>query len=395
MELTPTLQLQQQVFRLQTVLEASRRLHATIKLDEVLRTVLEIIVRELEVSGAFYSAFPFSYGDIPPRFLVHAVAGASPRGCARFPAHDRSGKLLTDVLVVVEDGRPLLLEECDFIESILLQAAVAIENARYHETTLQWERVEQDLASARAIQRSLIPEHMPEIPGYSVAARSLACYEVGGDYLDLMSLPTGECMMVVADVAGKGLTSAIVGSSFRSAFRAMALAGTPLPELAARLNDLHYAEGAEARRRYVTAVFAKLNPTTDSVELVNAGHNPPMLVDGSGQVTELGASGTPIGMIPGMSYTARTVPLHRGTRLLLYTDGLTEVFRGEEEFGPERLAEVFSRAPHPDGAELLQYVWQTVADFGGDGPQHDDMTALALLRAQDASVPKETAWQPR
>ena len=395
MELTPTLQLQQQVFRLQAVLEASRRLHATIKLDEVLRAVLEIIVRELEVSGAFYSAFPFSYGDIPPRFLVHAVAGASPRGCARFPVHDRAGKLLTDVFVVVENGRPLSLEECDFIESILVQAAVAIENARYHETTLQWERVEQDLASARAIQRSLIPERMPEIPGYSVAVRSLACYEVGGDYLDLLPLPTGECLMVVGDVAGKGLASAIVGSSFRSAFRAIALAGTPLPEMAARLNDLHYAEGSEARRRYVTAVFAKLNPATHCVELVNAGHNPAMLVDGSHKVTEFTASGTPLGMLPGARYETETIRLHEGARLLLYTDGLTEVFQGEDEFGPERLAEVFARAPHPDGAELLQYVWQTVAEFGGDGPQHDDMTALALLRAKDASVPKETAWQQR
>jgi serine phosphatase RsbU (regulator of sigma subunit) len=393
MELDSTLSLQQQVFRLQTVLEASRRLHATIKLDAVLRTVLEVVVRELEVSGAFYSAYPFSYGSVPPRFLLQNEVPQ--HGCARFPVHDRSGQLLTEVVVIVEDGRPLTLEECDFIESILVQAAIAIENARHHETALQWERVAQDLASARTIQRSLLPEHMPEIPGYSVAGRSVACYEVGGDYLDILPLPDGKCIMVVADVAGKGLASAIVGSSFRSAFRAMALAGTPLAEIARRLNDLHYAEGGETRRRYVTAVFAKLDSQAHRLELVNAGHNPAMLSEGLGKLVQIEASGTPIGMLPGMQYELTAVELSEGSRLLLYSDGLTEVFRGEDEFGPERLGEVFSRSDRECGAELLEHLWQTVTEFGAGSEQRDDMTALTLVRAQETGTGKqrkEAGW---
>ena len=119
---------------------------------------------------------------------------------------------------------------------------------------------------------------MPQIPGYSIAVRSTACYEVGGDYVDIVELPGGAQIMAVADVAGKGLASAIVGTAFRSAFRAIATAGVPLAELAARLNDQHYAEGVEARRRYVTAIFLRLEPATHTLEVVNAGHNPGFLL---------------------------------------------------------------------------------------------------------------------
>ena len=157
-------------------------------------------------------------------------------------------------------GKTLSLYEQDFLEGLVLQAGVAVENAHYHERAVEWARVQQDLDAARAIQRSLLPQQMTEISGYSVAVRSSTCYEVGGDYVDIVSLPDGGEIMVVADVAGKGLASAIVATSFRSAFRAMALAGLPLAELAARMNQHHYGEGQEARRRYVTAIFLKLDP---------------------------------------------------------------------------------------------------------------------------------------
>ncbi len=112
-----------------------------------------------------------------------------------------------------------------------MQTAVAIENARHHERTVHLQRVEQDLASPRAIQRSLLPQSLAEIRGHKIALRSVSCYEVAGDYVDVVSHPNGDQIMIVADIAGKGLASALVGSSFPSAFRAMALAGLPLVKL--------------------------------------------------------------------------------------------------------------------------------------------------------------------
>lgn len=381
MELESTLHLQQQIARLQALLEASHKIHSTIELDSVLRAVLELSVRELEMAGAFFTAFPFSYGEIQPRFLLHPPTSDPKRGCFRFSLLDRSGALLTEMIVLTRDCAPLSLYEQDFLENLSMQAAVAIENARYHERTLDLERVQQDLASARAIQRSLLPQSMPAIPGYSISARSQTCYEVGGDYLDILPLSDGRWMMVVADVAGKGLASALVGTSFRSAFRAMAASGLPLQDIAAKLNHVQESDGAETRRRYVTAIFAQLNPAEHTLDVVNAGHNPGFLVHGK-DVQEIGASGTPVGMLVGMTYTSMRYHLEQNSRFLLYTDGLTEVFRGEEEFGPERLLEEVRSWRGTQAEQLLNSVWSAVESFDGEVELTDDRTALALLRVQ-------------
>lgn len=373
--------LQQQIVRLQALFEASRRLHSTIQLDEVLRCALDIIMRELEMQGAFYTTFPFSEGRIPPRYLLGQGACTPARGCAVFPLRDKAGCVITELTVIPKEGVHLSLEETDFLESLATQTSVAIENARHHESALYLQRVEQDLASARAIQRSLIPQNIREAPGYRTALRSFSSYEVGGDYVDVVPLPSGEQVMIVADVAGKGLTSAMIASSFRAGFRAMVSNGVPLADAAMHLNSLHYAEGPEARCRYVTALLLRLDPVRHSLEFVNAGHNPGLLwPDKSKTPVYLKASGTPIGMLPTVKYTSEVHELSPGARLLAYTDGLTEVFDGPEEFGTERLAEAFLACNSRDGEAILNHIWKTIQEFTTENEQRDDMTALVLLR---------------
>ena len=379
MELDENLQLQQQIVRLQALLETSHKIHSTIELDHVLRTVLQITVRELEMAGAFFTAFPFSYGDVPPRFMLRQPSSDLERGCFRFPIIDRNGATLTDMVVITRDGAPLSLYEQDFLENLAIQAAVAIENARYHEQTLDMARVKQDMASARDIQRSMLPQSFPNIPGYSIGGRSVTCYEVGGDYLDILPLPSGELMIVVADVAGKGLASALVGSSFRSALRAIAHSGMPLDQMASHMNALHYGEGEQSQRRYVTAFFLRLDPKAHAIQVVNAGHNPGFLLNGSGEPILIEASGTPIGMLPAMSYAVEKYVLTDKTKLLLYTDGLTEVFRGVEEFGQERLLQAFRTCGSADANAILDSLWQTLDAFSQEAPS-DDMTALVVGR---------------
>jgi serine phosphatase RsbU (regulator of sigma subunit) len=364
---------QQEVARLQGLLEASRRIHGALHLNEVLGCVLEIAGKEIEAERAFFTPGPglegTEYGD-------GATAAESDPA---FALHDKQGNLLTS-LVVVRPDRPLTLEEHDFLEGLALQAAVAVETARQHERTIVLERVQQDLASARAIQRSLLPQDVPQIEGYCVNYRSNACYEVGGDYVDILKLPDDRYMMVVADVAGKGLASAMIGVSFRSAFRAMAITGLPLDELAARMNDLHFAEGLEARRRYVTAILLRLDARSNTIEFVNAGHNPGFLVGSAEGGTLIESSGPPLGMLPKRRYSVEARGMTPGARLLLYTDGLIEVFRGEEEFGEERLLEGFRECSEPTSGATLDRLWQQLDDFGDSTTQSDDMTALALFR---------------
>ncbi len=365
--------LQQQVARLQALLEVSRQVHAAVKPEEVLQAVLRIVRRELEMEGAHVTLPPITVGEMPPEPWDD---------CARFTLLSKDGQPLTELVVYPGAGKTLSLYEQDFIEGLVLQAGVAVENAHYHDRAVEWARVQQDLDAARAIQRSLLPQQMTEISGYSVAVRSSTCYEVGGDYVDIVNLPDGGEIMVVADVAGKGLASAIVATSFRAAFRAMALAGLPLAELAARMNQQHHGEGKEAQRRYVTAIFLKLDPRTHTVEVVNAGHNPGFLLSADRTVNQIEASGTPIGLVPMMLYSSETLEFQPGSRLLFYTDGLTEVFQGDDEFGPERLLATFRECKSDDCTAILKVLWQHLAEFSQGEPQQDDMTALALVRMQ-------------
>src|ERR1019366_1053542 len=207
-----------------------------------------------------------SAGDLPAPSLL------------RFSLCDKAGARFTELIVILSAARVLDLDETDFLESLAVQASVAIENARFHARALQWQRVESDLAAARLVQLSLVPQQMPEIANYVLAARSVTCYEVGGDYLDIVSMPTGETVIVVADVAGKGLASALIGTSFRSAIRAMVHAGLGLQEIATQINLLHFGEGEEARRRYVTGILFRLDPSKHILEAVNAGHTTAFLV---------------------------------------------------------------------------------------------------------------------
>ncbi len=376
-----TIDLQQQVARLQALLEASRQVHSTIREEAVLGAVLRIVVRELEMAGATFQGTGLSYGELPEP----AAEGDGGLALPIYLLQDREGKRMAELVVASPEGRELTLYEADFIEGLVLQAAVALENARNHERNLQWARVQQDLDAARNIQRSLLPQTLPKIPGYTVAFRSVTCYEVGGDYLDIVEQPDGSLLMVVADVAGKGMASAIMSTSFRAAFRAMAITGMPLAELATRMNQHHWAEGEEARRRYVTAIFMRLHPEAGRMEVVNAGHNPGFLFESGGATHEFESVGTPLGLLPGMRYTSEESSFKPGTRLLFYTDGLTEVFRGEEEFGPERLMEQFSKCPGEQADVILDALWSAIEEFAEGGPQGDDMTALALCRCAEGT----------
>jgi serine phosphatase RsbU (regulator of sigma subunit) len=374
-----TIELQQQVFRLQALLEASRRVHSTIREEEVLQSVLRVVVRELEMAGAAFPGTGLAYGDAPPD-----GAGGSDNGLFTYPLSDRDGKKMADLVVASPDARELTLYESDFLEGLALQAAVALENARNHKRNVEYARLQQDLDAARRIQRALLPQHLPEIPGYDLGIRSVTCYEVGGDYLDLVEQPDGSLLLAVADVAGKGLASAIVSMSFRSAFRGMAATGMPLDELATQMNQHHWAEGEEQRRRYVTAIFVRLHPESGEIEVVNAGHNPGFLVEPGIPTYQFNAAGTPLGMLPGMRYSSERRNLAPAARLLLYTDGLTEVFKGDEEFGPERLLDEFCTCPSRKADDILDALWTAIQAFGDGGPQSDDMTAMVLCHATDS-----------
>ena len=146
------------------------------------------------------------------------------------------------------------------------------------------------------------------------------------------------------------------------------------------MNLLHYNEGEEAQRRYVTAILLRLDPSAHSLEILNAGHNPAFLVESDGSSRKIRASGTPIGLLPFSSYIPQKLDFSPGMRLLVYTDGMTEVFHGEDEFGEARLLETFLACKEPTPERTLGTLWDTLEAFSDGQEQSDDMTALVLFR---------------
>ena len=257
---------------------------------------------------------------------------------------------------------------------------MALENARNHKRNVEFARLQQDLDAARAHSA------LAAAAGAARDSRLLGGLPLryllrgGRRYLDIVAQPDGSLLMAVADVAGKGLASAMMSTSFRAAFRGMAVTGMPLDELATRMNQHHWAEGEEARRRYVTAIFLRLHPEAGELEVVNAGHNPGFLVEPGAEPHHFPRRGHAAGPVAGHELRERRRGFPPGARLLFYTDGLTEVFKGDEEFGPERLLDEFSTCPAAKADGILDALWAAIEAFAEGGPQADDMTALALCQ---------------
>ena len=258
------------------------------------------------------------------------------------------------------------------------QAAIAFENATLHAESLERELLERELELAATIQRQLLPKRFPVPAGYEAAARTESCRQVGGDLYEVVATPAGS-MLMLADVAGKGVPAALMASSLDAAVRVLA---RELPAADALADQLHaHLLGAIPDNKFATAFLARL-VASGELSYVSAGHNPAVLVAAGGEVELLRASGPPLGLLPGVTYPAETTRLEAGSTLVVYTDGLSEAPspRSDEDFGVERIAEVVAAHRHAPLDALITALFVAVRDFTGGAPLLDDRSVLALRR---------------
>ena len=257
------------------------------------------------------------------------------------------------------------------LRQLAQMAAVALDGVR---------RFEHEHGIADTLQRSLLPEQLPEVPGVAVGARYRAGgagVEVGGDWYDVIPLPDGRVVLVLGDVMGKGLPAAIVMGQLRTAARAYALEGHGPGAVADRLDAL--VQSSE-RDQMATMICLVVDPESLELRFACAGHPPPMLVRPDGVVEILdSARSLPLGVLPEPAHAEGTAQLEPGATLLLYTDGLIES-RGEEiGLGLERLAAAAAEGPTAPDA-LCDHLLETLECH--DRP--DDVAVLALRAASPA-----------
>ena len=255
-------------------------------------------------------------------------------------------------------------------------------------------RIEQEMAVARQIQESFLPRTLAQPAGWQVGAYSRGAQAVGGDFYDCIELGNGRLGLVVADACGKGVTAALFVALSRSLLRAASLApwifqGGMIHDIENILtgalwlvNDYICREHAESNM-FITLFYAILNPSNGALAYVNAGHNPPLQIDDSGQhIHELQEGTLPIGIMASQEFPVQHAHIAPGERLILFTDGITEAMNAAgEPFNDDRLHAVLREGVGQSSHDLVSLVIRQVDAYVAGAPQADDITLMVVSRA--------------
>lgn len=244
--------------------------------------------------------------------------------------------------------------------------------------------MKRDLEIAREIQNWLVPADPPQVGSVDIAFATRPANTVAGDYYDAFLRPNGpgrapdRLLFVVADVAGKGIPSALLMATFHAALRTLAEEAVSLSEMTARLNR-RVCEDSSGGRRFTTAFLAELDITTGALSYLNAGHNPPLLLRASGEIEQLEPGGLPMGIQPEARYEIGATSLRTDDVLMVYTDGIVEAEDEDgNEYGFERLKSWILQTHAGSADERLDLLMRSVGQFVGRARQHDDMTCLVV-----------------
>jgi sigma-B regulation protein RsbU (phosphoserine phosphatase) len=261
------------------------------------------------------------------------------------------------------------------LEAVAGEAASAIESARLYREATEKARMEREMQLAAEIQRALLPEAMQSGPHFDVAASSIPCRAIGGDFFDYFNLSDGHFGFTLGDVAGKGPSAALLTAMIQGAFAAQVTAMDSPAALMAHINRTLIRRAIQSR--FVTVMYGVLAPD-GRLTYSNAGHNPPILVGRNG-VRRLETGGLILGLFPHATYEEETLQLEDGDTLVVFSDGVTEALNVTgEEFGEERLLPCINEHCGCATDVLLDRILATVRTFAATAVQNDDVTALVL-----------------
>jgi sigma-B regulation protein RsbU (phosphoserine phosphatase) len=407
----------EEIEHLKVLIEASKLINSSIEPDQLFASILTVARKELGVErGTLYFVdearreiwakvaeqaaeirLPFGRGlagtvaATGQEIILHdayadarfdrsqdARTGFRTRSMLCVPIRNRNSKVVGVLQLLNKMHGSFGEKDLRFLAAISDHMAIAMENAQLHLEIVEKQRMERELQLGREIQSRLLPSPPSDVRDTALAATSVPCYEVGGDYYDFLELPNGDLGIAIGDVSGKGVGAALIMSSIQAALRMGAPIESDLTRLLARLNAqlFRMARG----RKYVTFFFGRLNPATGEMRYVNAGHNPPFVCTPEG-VEQLGSTGRPIGILPESSYEEATVTLPPGSTLLLYTDGLNEAEnRDEAEFGMERLTAAVRDACTYSAEEVPRRVLDAVIAHEDGAHANDDKTLVVVRR---------------
>jgi PAS domain S-box-containing protein len=343
---------------------------------EVLRTGQSVLLSDLP-DTTFYE--PELEGE-----HLEIVNRLEPRSLMCVPLLARGRTIGAITLISSRLDRCYDEDDLMLAEDLAYRCALSADNARLYRDRSE---------IARVLQRSLLPPHLPEIPGVQVGAEYLPVGEandVGGDFYDLINTVEDGWLCAIGDVRGKGVEAASVTALARYTIRAVTLKNDRPSEVLAALNEAMLRQLPEDR--FCTAACVRLEPQDGSagvrVDVSRAGHPPPLMVHSSGEVEEVGCSGRVLGVFPDAELRDTSLRLMPGETLVLYTDGVTEARSPDGDFfGEGKLRHLLSSCAGCDAVTLARRIKGVVLDFQ-EGYPRDDL-AILVLRAGDGAASAE------
>ena len=243
------------------------------------------------------------------------------------------------------------------------------------------ESVRKELEIATEIQQSIFPKHPPEIEGLEIAAKSVPAKEVGGDYYDFLSVPSGDATgFIIADASGKGLPGTLYMTRSRSVFRVIASEETRPGAILSRANDYIAADASSAKGMFITVLYLLYENKKRQMTCANAGHYPPLWFKNRERIfAEPAVNGIPVGILPDQTYLETSFELSSQDLLVLYTDGVIEAKATHGGmFGIERLKRVIEQNSTLSAHEIFAKIEAAIQAFIGQAPPFDDLTLIVI-----------------
>ncbi len=414
---------QQEIKRLRSLIQASQMLNSTLNLDNLLTIILDLATANLNAArGTIYLIdeqrqelwskvlkgndlveirLPIGTGIAgtvaktgktvnledawkDKRFYsgFDVKSGFKTRSMLCMPMKNREGKIIGVFQILNKHDGVFDKRDEAFLDAFSDHAALAIENARLHQAIVEKERVEREIEIAGEIQRRLLPTEIPVLLNYQLDATAIPSKTVGGDYFNIIPMKDDRCLLVVADVSGKGVPAALLVSTLHASLQAYLQSESDLASLSKKLNRLVYENTSP--ERYITFFIAQLNLREHTLSYVNAGHNFPYhALKGQKALAQLSAGGLPLGMFELAEYQQSSVPFGEQDLMVFYTDGVTEAMdERQNEYSEERLQHLVERHADRSAPEVKQIILDDVKKFTGNEPQSDDLTLMVVKRAR-------------
>ena len=288
------------------------------------------------------------------------------------------------ILILTESTRnkPYSETEINFLNTLIAQGSVAIENALLYEELTEQERLKHELEIAKSVQLSLLPQQNPKIPGLDIDGICIPAMEVGGDYYDYFVLDDHTLGIVVADVTGKGTSAAFYMAMVKGIMLSLVSIYASPGQLLKELNQRLY--GIMDRKAFITMIYARVDTQNKIMTFARAGHNALIMRNSKNSRIECL---TPEGIGLGLAYDSlfnqhiaeQSINFQPGDTFLFYTDGISEAMNERlEEFGEQRLIETMVQIKDGTASHIREGIIQAVDQFVRHAPQHDDITLVTL-----------------